>query len=395
MILVISFTVLGFGGANAMQSDGYDIGEGGKSLKSLDKFVSNISENNENSTQGVENDVEKSMEEFSHEDKQNKIIVVTKEEEEKKLKELHEDFCRIIKEFDKNYVKENFVLKNVSENYNENKSTELAENLAEKDLENNGYNVKLTYKSLDGLFRKNDIYCVAQPYNDIEESESAIFNSLNMLKDKFKELQKFKKNIKHEELLYVFPNQFLLKYKNMDKKYEKFMKLVKQHKYCVAPEYYSFLNSDMVFSCLEMFIESDDCDIDKTINYLLFYSAKILTHIKYVMNLDKKTIENVDDEFLQLLEDLKEEEKKALAATNIIDKFQKEVDVRNRFFSFIFKLGKIAEFYAEKHIFTLHEFFSSPVFEVKEGLYGGEGSWPHYITKKIKKMRQHLGNGNN
>ena len=316
----------------------------------------------------------------------NKIKKEDENEELKELKKLYEEFCDEIMEFDKNYAYESMALREINETYSYYFSKIIVQNLVEDDLSYNGYDVSSTYRNLDGLFRTRASSCIAYPYNRIEEYEAAVFNSLNLLKDKFEELNRFFENMKDKKLRDGFFYKILPKnkitIKDINDKYEKYLKLSKN-----VDENKGVLNSNTVFLYFSNIMEDNDCDIYKTTDFLSFYSTKILVNVK-AMDLETKDIKTVEDEFSKLLRDFSEEEINALKIFDVMKKLQKEVFVRNRAFEFIFKLGKITELYAEKHICSLHR-KGSIVDRIKQIMNCPEGGsyWWESIQRLIDKNR--------
>ncbi len=300
---------------------------------------------------------------------------------EKDLKELYENFCYENKNFDRCYGLESMVLRHINETYSSCNMKINAQNLAENDLfySNNGYNISATYDRLDGLFRKSDFACIAHPYNKIEEYEAMVLGSLDSLKESFEKLKKFIETTKNKELVDIFFDENLQKYKKtineIDIKYKKYLKLTENR-----DENKRVLNSNALFIYYDNMREDNSCDIEKTTDYLLFYITKIFSNMR-VMDLDENTNKTINNEFLNLIKYLKEEEIKSLNISSNLERLKKEIFIRERAFNFIFKMGKIAEFFAEKQIVSLHHKRGSLLFRVKQMMSSPENPFGDYVQK--------------
>ena len=320
-------------------------------------------------------------------EKEDKIDYVV---DEKELKEVYEDFCEKNKIFDRYYGLESMALRDINENYSNYIITINAKNLAEDDLfnSNNKFNISSTYDRLDGLYRKRDYAFIAYPYNKIEKYESFVLDSLDDLKTSFKKLKKIIKTKENEELIKKFFNETLPKssetLNEINDKYRKYLKLSEN-----KDENRKEVNSNTLFMYYDKNRESNNCDLEKTVNFLLFYVTKIFVNLKF-MDLEEKTIKTINKEFWKLLKYYKEEEIKSLGTNCVLEKLQKQVDFRDMAFKFIFKIGKIAEFYAEKQIASLHHKKGSLVFRVKSAMSNPKNSFGCYIQKVVDKNLNYL-----
>ena len=295
---------------------------------------------------------------------------LTNKIDEKKLKELYEEFCDDNKNFDRYYGIESMALRDINENYSSKIININARNLAEYNLfnSNNMFNISSIYDRLDGLYRKRDYAFIGYPYNKIEKYENFVLDSLENLKKSFEKLKEIINLNENEKKIKNFFNKTLPKnnetLNEINLKYIKYLKLSQDN-----DENRETLNSNSSFIYYDKIMESNNCNIEKTINYLLFYFTKIFVNLKF-MDLEEKTIKIINGEFWKLLRYFKKEEIKFLENISILEKLQKQVDFRDMAFKFIYKIGKIAEFYAEKQIVSLHHKKGSLVFRVKQMIDG-------------------------
>ena len=86
------------------------------------------------------------------------------------------------------------------------------------------------------------------------------------------------------------------------------------------------------------------------------------------MDLKRGEYKIFDEKYLDLVENLKEEEIKAQNVKDVMEILKKEVELRIKAFEFIYRIGKRAETCAEKEIISLHDKENSKVKYVKRSM---------------------------
>ena len=324
--------------------------------------------------------------------------------ETKDLKIAYESFCRAIKKFDYYYARECLAIQKISETYSNCATEEIAKKLVVDDIKLHNYHYSIALKKLNKMFRMRDEAFIGYPYNKIEECEAKILDSLDLLKDKFKnferlahvkdykefsnELEEFDKVTKrreNKEFLDDVFNKYLIKNKlTMDEinaKYNKYIDLIYGNNVSfIGERNKKILNSDP-FSYFNDVIKNSNYGINKTINYLLFCFTKLLVHLED-MDLKREEYKIFDDEYLKLMEDFKKEEINALNITDVVRMLEKEVELRKRAFEFIYRIGKKAELCADDQIRSLYDKEKSKVEYVKHAIECPE----HSLGEEIREL---------
>lgn len=299
-----------------------------------------------------------------------------KEKEKKKLKKLYKKLRRKIKEFDINYVIESSALMDVNKLYSNKSTEETAKNFFMLNLEES--------------FRSYNPYCIAYPYNKIEECEAKIIDSLQLIENKLKKFTNSAETIKNKNIIKTYYDKLLTKNlptnTKIKDKYKKYIKLSEYYNEVenttTPPSFNEKGNKTLNSKSLNYysFYNKENFNVEQTIEFLLHYSAKIKFNMKR-MDLEKNAITTINDEFSKLLKYLKEKEIESLKSNSISKKLLIEYNLRKKAFNFIFKMGKIAETYAELHILKLHNKESSKVNFVKQNMYNYQNpSWEIVIN---------------
>ncbi len=365
-----------------------------------------LKEENENSINMLKSnfDVKKNnLEKYKYDELfVSKVINMFKET--KDLKIAYESFCRAIKKFDYYYARECLAIQKISETYSDRATEEIAKKLVVDDIKLHNYDYFFALKKLNKMFRMRDEAFIGYPYNKIEECEAKILDSLDLLKDKFKnferlahvkdykefsnELEEFDKVTKrreNKEFLDDIFKKYLIKNKlTMDEinaKYNKYIDLIYGNNVSfIGERHKKILNSDP-FSYFNDVIKNSNYGINKTINYLLFCFTKLLVHLEN-MDLKRGEYKIFDDEYLKLMEDFKKEEINALNITDAVRMLKKEVELRKRAFEFIYRIGKKAEFCANDQIMSLHDKKNSRVKYIKHAIDCPE----HPLGEEIREL---------